>query len=125
MKGFKLDSTGDIDIVLNENNKRKEIQLIDGKELIQQTLESVLGTNKGEWFLNESEGITFSNILGKNVDEEIIRNEIQQGLIQVDSSFVMTSFEMNMDAQTRTLKILFTAKNENGEEISGVTEYAN
>ena len=58
MKGFEL-SNGDVVI---ENG---EIQMVSGAELTRQTVETVLGTNKGEWFFNADEGITFSNILGK------------------------------------------------------------
>ena len=58
MKGFEL-SNGDVVI------KNGEIQMVSGAELTRQTVETVLGTNKGEWFFNVDEGITFSNILGK------------------------------------------------------------
>ena len=108
MKGFKLDSNGDVEIIKNE------IQMIDGNELLRQTVKSVLNTNKKEWFFDENEGITFSNILGKQKDEDIIRNEIQQGLLQVNSSFIMNSFEMSVDRKTRGLRVNFTAQTEDG-----------
>lgn len=60
MRGFLLDSNGDVVI---ENNK---IVMIDGQNLKAQTVRTLLGTNKGEWFGNEEEGISFKNILGKN-----------------------------------------------------------
>lgn len=59
MKGFKLTSSGDVEI------KNNQIQMIEGSELLRQKVECVLGTNKGEWFLNPDEGINFRNILGK------------------------------------------------------------
>ena len=59
MKGFALNNKGD---VLIEN---KEIQLVHGTELTMQTIKSVLGTQKGEWFLNSDEGIDRNEILGK------------------------------------------------------------
>ena len=59
MKGFALDSNGDVKI------KNGEIQMVIGTELTRQTVQSVLGTNKGEWFINWDEGINFDNILGK------------------------------------------------------------
>lgn len=64
MKGFKLTSTGDVEI------KNNQIQMIEGNELLRQTVECVLGTNKGEWFLNPDEGINFQNILGKRTPEQ-------------------------------------------------------
>lgn len=39
--------------------------MVHGAEFTRQTVECVLGTNKGEWSLNVDEGINFSNILGK------------------------------------------------------------
>lgn len=59
MKGFALK---DNDILIMNN----EIQLVDGSDLLAQTVQTVLNTNKGEWFLNEDEGINFWNILGKH-----------------------------------------------------------
>lgn len=59
MKGLKL-LDGDLSI---ENN---EIEIIEGSELIRQTIQSVLSTNKGEWLFDENEGIDFGNILGKH-----------------------------------------------------------
>ena len=59
MKGFKLNISGDVVI---ENNR---IQMIEGTDLLRQTVQSVLGTNKGEWTLNPNEGINFKNLLGK------------------------------------------------------------
>lgn len=54
-----LNSNGDVAI------KDNHILMIEGKELLRQTVQFVLGTNKGEWTLNAEEGINFKNILGK------------------------------------------------------------
>lgn len=71
MKGFAL-KDGDL---LIENG---DIQIVTGAELIRQTAEMVLGTNKGEFPLNIDEGIDFSNIFGtaqqmpdKNTSESV------------------------------------------------------
>lgn len=117
MKGFALDSNGDVII---EKNK---IKMVDGTELIRQTVQIVLGTNKNEWFLNTDEGIDFNNLLGKKKDDEIIRNEIIQGLQQVDSSFVLETFNFDFDSKKRTLTISFKVKNSDGETVSGSSEY--
>ena len=101
-----------------------EIEMIDGNELLVQTVESVIGTNKGEWVINKDEGIHFKNLLGKKIDEEVIKNEVFQGLLQVDSSFFMTDFSVEIDAETRKLKIYFSAVNDNGEEVEGAHVWA-
>lgn len=117
MKGFALDSNGDVII---EKNK---IKMVDGVELIRQTVQTVLGTNKNEWFLNIDEGIDFNNILGKKKNDEIIRNEIIQGLQQVDSSFVLETFNYDFDRKNRKLTIDFKAKNSDGETVDSSSEY--
>ena len=52
MTGFALDENNDILI------KDNQIQMINGSELTKQTIQTVIGTNKGEWCLNEDEGMT-------------------------------------------------------------------
>lgn len=39
--------------------------MVQGSELTKQTIKTVLGTQKGEWFLNWEEGINHNEILGK------------------------------------------------------------
>ena len=97
--------------------------MIDGNELIRQKVQAVIGTNKGEWFLNVDEGIDFNNLLGKKKSDEIIRNEIIQGLQQVDSSFVLESFDSDFDKKSRKLTVNFKAKNSDGEIVSGSAAY--
>lgn len=117
MKGFALDNDGDVII---ENGK---IKMIDGVDLINQTVKTVLGTNKTEWFLDIDEGIDFNNLLSKKKDDEIIRNEILQGLQQVDSSFVLETFNCDFNSKNRKLTISFNAKNSSGNLVSGSNEY--
>lgn len=117
MKGFALDNNGDV--IIKKNN----IKMVDGEDLLKQTVKTVLGTNKTEWFLNVDEGIDFNNLLGKKKDENIIRNEITQGLQQVDSSFVLETFTCEFDNKNRKLTISFTAKNSSDNVVSVSREY--
>ena len=116
MKGFELDSTGDVLIV---NNR---IPLVSGPNLLLQKVQNVLGTNKGEWFLDLEEGIDFDNLLGKGVTEDLVRYEIEQGLLQVDSTFTITEFTCDIDNSSRKIRAHFKAQVSNGEEVEG--EYA-
>lgn len=117
MQGFKLDENGDI--AMSDN----KIQMITGNDLLQQTTQSVLSTNKGEWVFNSDEGIQFSNILGKGNTDEIIRHEIQQGLKQIDDSFIVTSYEKTVDKATRTAQIQTTATKSTGENVTSTNVY--
>ena len=115
-RGFKLDDTGDIIV-----SKTGKITFTSGKDLKRQTIETVLQTNRGEWFLNPDEGINFRAILGKNVKEEIVRDEVQQGIRQVQEDLNITSFSMELD-EKRHLKVEFEASN-NKEKIEGGSLY--
>lgn len=115
MKSFLLNKKGDI--VLSGG----KIQLTSGNDLLRQTVETVIGTNNGEWFLDKDEGINFRAILGKSPNMDEVRSEIQKGLLQVDSSLFMQSFDYNVEE--RTLSISFTASN-GAAVIEGGTEYA-
>lgn len=112
MTGFALDENNDIII---ENN---QINMVNGAEFISQTLRTVTGTNRGEWCLNEDEGINLKIFSGKTVpDEETVRSEIEQGLLQIDSSLVLTDFSMDFDSKSRTLSVRFTTVNGDGESV--------
>lgn len=113
MKGFALDENGD---VLMENG---EIRIITGESLLQQKVWSVLHTNLGEWFFDWDEGVDFDNLLGKGTNEELVRYEIERGLAQVDSTFTITEFSYEVDAQKRRAKVRFKAQTRNEEEVGG------
>lgn len=90
-----------------------EIQMLSDEKLTRQTIQQVLNTNKGEWYFNKNEGITFDNLLGKNIEEEIVKSEVTDGVSQVDSTLVIKEFETKTDTENRQLTVNFTAKSEN------------
>lgn len=116
MKNFMLDENGDI--VINNN----DIAIIEGDRLLLQTIKTILLTNKGEWFLNLNEGINRKNIIKKNPEKDLVRNEVLSGLIQVDSSLYLIDFDYEIDK--RKMQIKFTAKKADGTVISDVFSYA-
>ena len=110
MESFKVDSKGDVII------KNNAIEMVKDNSLLAQKVQQVLKTNLGEWCFNENEGIDFQALLCKNPNYEQIEDNIKSGLLQVDETFEMTSFECSL--KNRRLFINFTARNENGEEIA-------
>lgn len=58
------------------------------------------------------------------MDEDVIRSEILQGLLQVDDTFVITEFVADHDKPTRHLTVSFKAQNAKGETVSEVISYA-
>ena len=113
MKGFAIDENGD---VLIENN---QISIVVGDSLLQQKVWTVLHTNLKEWFFDWEQGIDFKNLLGKGVGAELARYEIERGLAQVDSTFVITEFAYTVDEANRKATISFRAQTGNGEEVGG------
>ena len=113
MKGFALDDKGD---VLIENNT---ISIVTGDSLLQQKVWTVLRTNLKEWFFDWEQGIDFNNLLGKGTSEELARYEIERGLHQVDSTFVITEFTYEVDKNARKATIYFKAQTDSGEDVGG------
>ena len=109
MNDFKLDEKGDIKI---ENN---DISLVSGNDLIVQKIKQILGTNKGEWFANEDEGINIRAILAKNPNEDEIIDNVLDGLQQVDETFHITEYTFNVI--DRKLYLNFKAETSSGEEV--------
>lgn len=118
MKGFAMDETGDV-VILNN-----EIPLVVGTALVQQKVKNVLGTKLKEWFFDWDEGINHDNMLGKNIDEDMIRYEVEQGLHQVDSTFTITDFSCEIDKKSRTAIVKFNAVASSGEEVGGEYTWA-
>lgn len=121
MKGFKLNSQGDIDI------KDGNIQMAYDADLTMQTIKSVWGTQKGEWFLNIDEGINRKDIMGKNdatTDEyrESVRAELNGGLDQVDENLDIDTLTIDYDKTTRKVTANVTMVNSGTDEKINVRE---
>lgn len=110
MKDFKLDEDGDLII-------QKDIVYVTEEEELIQKIRQILGTKKGEWFLNEEEGISYSEILTKNPNMDLVRDSIQDALLQIDERLLIEEFDTSITG--RKLDIAFTVINqENEEEIN-------
>ena len=70
MKGFKLDQYGDVVI------KDGKIEIVEGVELVAQTVRQVVGTNLEEWYYDLEEGVDFYAILTKNPNYDLIQDTI-------------------------------------------------
>lgn len=118
MKGFAIDEDGD---VLIENN---DISIVNEDELLQQKVWTVLQTNLGEWFFDWDQGIDFGNIIGKGTTADLVRHEIERGLAQVDSTFVITEFTYEANIITRRAWVTFKAQTQSGQEVGGEYTWA-
>lgn len=119
MKCFCLNDNGDVEI---KNNK---IVMTSDSELLRQKVQKILSTNKNEWFGNSDEGINFREILGKNVDEEIVKSNVLAGLLQLDDTILISNFDMELDPKTRKLVVSFTATTAENETVDIETAIGN
>lgn len=117
MKDLQVDAKGDLIISGND------LQLVRDKQLTAQKVRLILGTNKGEWLLNEDEGINFRVILTKNPNEDEILDTVRDGLRQIDETFVITEYKF--ETKQRHLTLTFKATNDSGETIGFVAENQN
>ena len=51
------------------------------------------------------------------INDEILKNEVLQGLQQVDETFAITEFSYTFDKKERRLYVSFKAQTQNGETI--------
>ena len=113
MQGFKLDNNGDIAI---ENG---EIAFVSDNELTAQTLQTVLGTNKGEWFMNENEGVDFGFLLGKGITDDMRLGQVTDAAYQVDERLQVVGFSCEEESSTRKSTIHFSVKDDEENIIIG------
>lgn len=100
MKSFALDDKGDL---LIENGK---IQMVYGNDLTRQKIKTVWTTQKGEWFLDWEQGINRKEILGnRNIENDVIKAELQNGVLQVSEQLSVNELETDFDKQTRKLRV--------------------
>lgn len=114
MKTFKLDQDGDV--VIKDN----KIEYVEGIEIIAQTIKQVLGTNLGEWFNDEEEGIDRYVILTKNPNYDLIQDTINTAVQQVADSLEvkLETDDFTFDKRGRELTITFLLVVNKGESTS-------
>ncbi|PNV62206.1 hypothetical protein C0033_08815 [Clostridium sp. chh4-2] len=106
MKGFALDEKGDVII---ENN---DVKLTYDTELLIQKIRQVLGTNRGEWWMDPKEGIPVQKILKKNPNPAMVRDYVRNAIAQVDKTLQMTHCDIATEG--RTMEITFSVAGADG-----------
>jgi phage baseplate assembly protein W len=96
--------------------EKGDFQANEGEEEIQHCAEIILGTNKGEWFLNPEFGIDFNNLVGKVTNGQI-ENEILEGLAQEPRIESIERVEITRNKQNRKATVTFEATLANDETL--------
>jgi len=117
MKTFKI-VNGDL-VFDGQGN----LVMVEGKEEIVQSIERILTTNKGEWFLNLEYGLDYQEIQGKGRDIEGIKLAITEAILQEERVSEVEKIDLSLD-KNRHLKINVTVRLQEGDtlEISEVID---
>lgn len=119
MSDFKLDSTGDIEVIDGI------VSLTSGIEAKRQHLEQRLKLFFREWFLDQSRGIPyFQHIFVKNPNPVIVDAIFKTEILNTPGILKLDFFELDLNETTRELTLSFRAITIEGEinfsEILGI-----
>lgn len=103
MKSLKIDQTGDLVV------KNGDFFVVEDEDELSQTIKTLLQTNLNEWFLNPEEGLDYSVVFTKKLDEEAIVFAIRECLSQLDEIDRAEDFSFNFNSMERHLEVTFIA----------------
>lgn len=102
------------DLIFDGQN---DLQMVEGRDETAQSIERVLSTNIGEWFLNIEHGLDIALIRDKLAEDDRKRLEIIRALSQDPRFEELKEFNMSFDRRERKLQLSFTALMKSGETI--------
>jgi phage baseplate assembly protein W len=113
MKAPLIDSNGDLVM------KNGEIQMIEGDQELAQSVESILKTRQGEFFMNTEFGLNRNNLLGKQADQDAAHDDIVEAIAQEERIATVDdiAFADDRSSRSRTVSLSMT-KADDGETIS-------
>lgn len=92
------------DIVFDNN---VEVQTVDGNDEITQSIERILSTRKGEFFLDAGMGMDYSELEKKNYNEDIIIDNIREAIFQEDRVSSIENITIEVVPNTRQMIVKF------------------
>lgn len=99
-----------------------ELQMVAGAEEVAQSCRVILGTRRGEWFLNPELGIDFDAFNGKDPSLEVMEDELRAGLEQEPRIQTIDEITITVNKVDRTLLVSFTATAVDGQIVSEEVE---
>jgi len=94
------------------------LQMVEGPEEVAQSCRIILGTRRGEWFLNPDFGLDFDVFLGKSPVRDQMEDELRAALAQEPRIRSVDDITITADTRARTLLLTFTATAVDGETIT-------
>lgn len=99
---LKLDPTTH-DIIINRGTEK-----VGGVDYVAQLVKTNLLFLLGEWDLDETLGIDWYNMMGKNYDLSIIQGIVTQAIVDTQGVTDITSVDITIDRPTRILTMTYT-----------------
>lgn len=110
MKAFALDKNNDIIFANNE------LQLVTGNDQLAQEVKVSLTVAKGEWFLDETEGLNRYSIMRKNPNKDEVREDILEAISDTSEEVVVDSMTFS-DIIDRKASVTMTMRKTEDDEI--------
>lgn len=101
------------DLVFDAQNN---LVMVEGEDEIAQSIERVLTTNKGEWFLNLEHGLDYKAITGKGKDKESVKLAIIEAIMQEYRVDVVEEIDIKID-KNRHIKINAKGRRKSGDTL--------
>lgn len=96
-----------------------DLQLTNNQNVIKQRLKQALLTFKGNWFLDANLGVPYyEQILGHKNSLTTARSILINAINNVDGVKELKSFDIDLDANTRNVKVEFTVVDIFGNELT-------
>ncbi|MCO7127824.1 DUF2634 domain-containing protein [Sporolactobacillus shoreicorticis] len=113
MKSPLIDENGDLVM------KNGEIVMVEGDEELAQSVESILKTRQGEFFMNTEFGLNRDNLLGKQANQDDAHDDIVEAIAQEERIATVDQITFNDDPVARSRSVSLTmTKADDGETVS-------
>lgn len=109
MKAFKLDENGDL---VRENGT---FVRIEGDEELAQQIRMAIQTDKGEWFLDEEEGMDREPLFAKVFNEEEAKDSIMESVVDISEPVIFEEIIFKRDTKNRVMTVDLLIRKEDGE----------
>lgn len=112
-----------MDLLLNDDwdlaAGTTDLQLVDEEKAVGQHLAQRLKTFTGEWFLDQRIGVPYlQQVLVKNPDPVVLDSVFKAEIINTPGIVELRSFDLQIDAGTRQLRLEFKAVTDAGTIVS-------
>jgi phage baseplate assembly protein W len=98
-----------------------DIVMVDEDEELIQSVQTILQTNKGEWFLNTDFGLDRSQLLAKRFDEALATDAIAEAIAQEERIQRIENISFQREGRSMTVNLTLTKKDGETLTIEGVT----